>query len=238
MTVDHAHPPQLRLPGQAAAPDGPIDMYAMYLVHHGFRRDLAAFVEAARRTPLRDARRWRRVAERWELFANVLHDHHTSEDAHIWPYVRARAADREQAVLDAMEREHGAIDPVLVRCRDGLRRMVADPTPDTREALHEDLLAAQELLDHHLSHEEEAAIPVIQRRVTAEEWARLEKEELREGVRLRDVLPVVPWSLHGVPEEGRARVFAAPGGAVLRFLWLLTRGGFARRERRAFGAAG
>ena len=33
-------PAQLRLPGQAAAPEGPVDMYMMYLMHFGFRRDL------------------------------------------------------------------------------------------------------------------------------------------------------------------------------------------------------
>ena len=40
--------PPLRLPGQAAAPDGPVDMTMMYLSHHAFRRDLAAFAEAVR----------------------------------------------------------------------------------------------------------------------------------------------------------------------------------------------
>jgi|GEM_PF-1648709 len=30
---------QILLPGQAAAPDGPIDMAPMYLMHHAFRRD-------------------------------------------------------------------------------------------------------------------------------------------------------------------------------------------------------
>ena len=35
--------PQVLLPGQAAAPEGPVDMIMMYVMHHAFRRDLAAF---------------------------------------------------------------------------------------------------------------------------------------------------------------------------------------------------
>ena len=47
-TTDLGHPRQLRLPGQTAAPDGPVDMTIMYVMHHAFRRDLAAFAMAVR----------------------------------------------------------------------------------------------------------------------------------------------------------------------------------------------
>ena len=33
-------PGQLLLAGQAAAPDGPVDLTMMWAMHHGFRRDL------------------------------------------------------------------------------------------------------------------------------------------------------------------------------------------------------
>ena len=44
-------PEQLRFPGQAAAHPGPADMTLMYVMHHAFRRDLAAFAAAATATP-------------------------------------------------------------------------------------------------------------------------------------------------------------------------------------------
>ena len=53
-----AWPAQLRLPGQAASPEGPVDMYMMYLMHFGFRRDLAAFAAAAAATPIADRDTW------------------------------------------------------------------------------------------------------------------------------------------------------------------------------------
>ena len=58
-TPDQTAVPPLRLPGQAAAPDGPVDLTMMYLMHHGFRRDLAAF---AARGPAHPAGRRRHLA--------------------------------------------------------------------------------------------------------------------------------------------------------------------------------
>ncbi len=81
----HDWPAQVLLPGQAAAPEGPVDMVMMYVMHHAFRRDLAAFAAAAPATPLEDRDAWRALADRWELFATALHHHHTGEDAGLWP---------------------------------------------------------------------------------------------------------------------------------------------------------
>src|SRR5690348_11526806 len=76
---------QLMLPGQAAAPVGAADMTMMYVLHHAFRRDLTDFVAAAERTPVGDRPTWRRLAARWRVFGELLHDHHTKEDNHVWP---------------------------------------------------------------------------------------------------------------------------------------------------------
>lgn len=228
------HPDQVLLPGQAAAPDGPIDMYPMYLMHHAFRRDLDRFVAAATRTPADDRRTWHRLVRRWDVFAKALHDHHRSEDRYIWPYLAGRVDDAERRVLAEMEAEHGRIDPLLAACRHGLESMTEAASEERRTTLRATLEAARNVLGEHLGHEETDAIPVIQRRIPLEEWRRLEKEELRKESRLTDVLVVVPWALDGVPDDVRERVFAAPGGAAFKVLWRLTRGRFARREARAF----
>jgi hypothetical protein len=78
-------PTQPMLPGQAAAPDGPIDMTMMYVMHHGFRRDLRNFAAAAERTPVADRMTWQALANRWDLFSEALHHHHRGEDDAIWP---------------------------------------------------------------------------------------------------------------------------------------------------------
>jgi hypothetical protein len=85
----------LLLPGQAAAPEGPVDLAAMYLMHRAFRRDLDAFAAATAATagtPAADRQRWVRLARRFELFADVLHKHHHGEDVGLWPLLLERGA--------------------------------------------------------------------------------------------------------------------------------------------------
>jgi len=225
-------PRQLRLPGQAATADGPLDMTMMYVMHHAFRRDLRALARAARMTPLGDRVAWRELDRRWRLFAYVLHHHHTGEDEGIWPLLAERVTEAERPVLTAMEAEHHLIDPVLEQCADLFRRLTVDPDQDAQQSLVWALDRARPLLEDHLAHEEREAIPLMQRYVTPEEDERIEREHFRAGVPLRRLLEVVPWVLHELPPDARDRVLDLTGPAY-RGMWLVTRGGFARRDRRA-----
>jgi hypothetical protein len=145
MTAAVTTPPtgQLRLPGQAAAPDGPVDLTVMWTMHRGFRRDLENFARAVRATPVDDRATWTALADRWEVFARILHGHHTAEDAGIWPLLLERAdaaGDAEgRSTLEAMAAEHRVIDPLLDACASGFRRMVVTPGAATRDALAQHL---------------------------------------------------------------------------------------------------
>ena len=83
-------PTQVRLPGQTAAHPGPVDMTMMYVMHHAFRRDLAVLSAAAAVTPATDRRAWAALADRWALFAEALHLHHSGEDQGLWPRCSSR----------------------------------------------------------------------------------------------------------------------------------------------------
>ena len=110
-------------PGQAAAPEGPVDMSMMYLMHHAFRRDLAAFAAASRCTPVDDRATWQALAERWAALREALHHHHNGEDTGLWPLLLERATTDERATLEAMEAEHAEIDPLLEACAAGFARL-------------------------------------------------------------------------------------------------------------------
>ena len=231
-TTTTTRPQQLRLPGQAAAHEGPVDMSMMYLMHHAFRRDLGAFARAVPATPVDDPRCWRAMAQRWERFSRFLHHHHHGEDTWLWPFLMERVSAADRATLEAMEAEHADIDPALEACAVGFARMAEHPDLDTRAALSVRLTAVRESLGRHLAHEETETIALIQSVMTQADWEEVDRH-FQEGLTFGALLKAVPWALHKVPAGIREELFAETGG-LHRLLWVLTRPGFERLDRRAF----
>jgi hypothetical protein len=230
--------PQLFLPGQAAAPEGPVQAMPMYLMHHAFRRDLAAFAAAVPLTPPEDRATWRRLQKRWELFAHVLHKHHAGEDAGLWPLLLDRvdaAGDAEgRRTLEAMEAEHEHIDPTLRACADGFARLAETPDADARAALAVRLVAARERLGAHLVHEERDAMALVQRHMSQQDWDDMVAEHFDKGVTPRERVRTLPWAAHGLSAADAEQVAAIAGRAVVVVWRLFLKRPFERRERAAF----
>jgi hemerythrin-like domain-containing protein len=228
--------PQLDLPGQSCVAEGPHDLSGMYLMHHAFRRDLRGFADAVRATPLEERATWRALAARWERFAEVLHHHHTIEDAAIWPvmlrHVDAAGDAEGRSTLRAMEAEHEVIDPLLESCRTGFRAMSCAPDAATRDRLAGRVTATRDSLAAHLAHEESGALPLAQRHLSAEEWAAAERAA-QAGHGLRVMPFLLPWVAQGLTDAQLDTAFSA-GGPAFRLLLRLTRGRFRRAERVAF----
>ena len=226
-------PAQIRLAGQTAAPEGPVDMFMMYVMHHAFRRDLTKLTEAAQCTPVTDRIAWMLLQQRWAVFAEALHGHHTGEDAGLWPLLLERGTEEDRETLEAMEAEHAEFDPLLEACEQGFARLAQHADDDARAALAVRLAATRECLARHLQHEETGAIPIIQRVLTQEDWERLDEEHFKDDLTPGKVIRVVPWAAYGVPAEILDGVFTKAGFGF-KLVWLVTRGRFARREARAF----
>lgn len=236
MTIKTA--PRVLLPGQHAAPAGPVDLTNMYVMHHAFRRDLSAFRAAVDRAPLGDRDRWRALLRRWRMFATALHHHHAAEDAGLWPLLLDRVAqvddDDAREVLSSMQAEHARIDPLLDECSDGFARLAEESAKVTHAALQRSLDDAWRLLDGHLGHEERDAMAVLQRHLGEDDWLRVERQHFRAAYSLREIFSVVPWTMAGLPADVRRTVLAA-GGPPIVLIWWLTRRSFARLEAAAFG---
>ena len=235
-TQQSTWPEQVSYPGQIHLAPGPHDMTNMYRAHFAFRRDLAKFQAAVRQTPIGAADSWRGLAERWTLFADVLHHHHTIEDVMIWPTLRRRTEAAGDAagteLLHAMEAEHDLIDPALTGCAAGVAAMVEHPCEDHRNAVDVHVTTARQLLADHLRHEETEAIPLIQDVMTAEEWEASEAYAAK-ALDPRKLASVVPWLVEGMAPELLARE-AAAAPLLMRVLLRLFRRRWARRERVAF----
>lgn len=234
------HPVQLVLPGQTAAPDGPVDMFMMYVMHHGFRRDLDRFVAATAATPVEDRATWQALHLRWQQFGKILHHHHSGEDAGLWPLLLERADEHERDTLLAMEEEHSHIDPLLRACGEGFAELAGDrvglDVDDARAALHVRVAATRDALARHLRHEETDSMAILQRCLTQADWEEVEETHFPKSEAPLSLTFLVPWCADAVPPAERSDVFARVG-LPFKVLWWLTRRSFDRRERRAFAYA-
>jgi hemerythrin-like domain-containing protein len=220
------------LEGQAAAPEGPIDLAGMYLMHRGFRRDLHLFADVAAAVPHTDRTRWARIGRRFRLFATILHKHHHAEDVGLWPLLAERGAD--QAVLDALEAEHAVVDPLLASAAEDLQAL-ADGTggEPARARLAHTTAELRDALCAHLAHEESDGMTQVQRHLTPEDWDRLDREVFAKDYSAREVPAVIGWVAAGLAVEQYSRMPGANAPLILLAKLMAAR--FTRREARIFG---
>ena len=119
-----------------------------------------------------------------------------------------RADENGRQLLQAMEDEHGEIDPILEAVAAGLARLAATADADTKAALVVRLCAGKESLARHLAHEETEAIALVQQVMTDAEWRGLEEEHFKKGVKPRTVIRLLPWAMHRQPAAVTERLVA------------------------------
>ena len=149
------------------------DVRDMYMAHTMFRREIGLAPALIRGVADGDVARAAVVADHLQIVDNSLHHHHTAEDTHVWHRLVERAGDEAEPVVRVMEEQHGAIDKLLTEVRTGLAewRATADATEGT--ALAGRTAELHERLVEHLAVEEERALPLIERHITAAEWAQM-----------------------------------------------------------------
>jgi hypothetical protein len=168
--------------------DFDLDMTMMYAVHDALRRDLQLVAPMTARS------------EGWDFFARLLHAHHVAEDDALWPVLRETLAGRTEdlALLDEMAAEHDALGPLLEVIDDALDR--GESAPGARADL-----AAR--LQEHLVHEEEAALPLIDRTLDEEQWMEFgEAAAARIGL---DMPHFLPWVLDGADAERTTEILGS-----------------------------
>jgi hemerythrin-like domain-containing protein len=231
MTTTAVRVPQLLLPGQAAAPDGPVDVAGMYLMHRAFRRDLAAFAAVVPSIAVGDSARWALLEQRFAFFGTVLHKHHHGEGVALWPLLAERGAD--PAVLDALEAEHAGIDPLLAAISDGLRALAAGTGDEaTRQSVADCTVRLRDGLGAHLAHEERDGMALVQQHLTQADWDRLDEEVFAKDYLPREIPAVIGWLMSGLAPEAARRIPGA-NAVLLPFGRLMARL-FERREARVF----
>ncbi|WP_406232638.1 hemerythrin domain-containing protein [Nocardia sp. NBC_01009] len=172
-----------------------LDMTTMYAMHHALRRELEQIAKITSRID-DDPRKILSTAAGWRMFTKSLHIHHTAEDDALWPVMRETLAQRpsELALLDAMEAEHGAVDPLI----EAIEAAFADRESGSQR-LGDLVDALVTVLVGHLEHEEKQALPLIQATVTLPQWQAFGQLH---GSRIGPDAPqLIPWLLDGADER-------------------------------------
>lgn len=182
-----------------------LDMTMMFAIHEALRRDLERIARATAVTG-DDPARLHVTHFGWQLFKEFLTLHHTTEDNVLWPRMRELVAGQPDnlELLEAMEQEHGRIDPLI----EAVDAELANPEHGhDRLADLADALVTE--VGGHLDHEERDALPLISRVLPAEDWDRFGAEQ-RNRTGLDAAARYLPWLL----DEART----SRATEVLRFI--------------------
>jgi hypothetical protein len=202
----------------------------MRIVHDALRRDLARAKVALSEPTGASRDRRRAVGAHLGWMMRFLHAHHASEDDGLYPLVRERARDDAEAlgVLDRMTREHQAIAAPISAVEATAAPLAADGSdPATRRAIAAlDALAA--VLLPHLRAEEDDAMPLTSRLITAAEWDAIDKKHNLDPKSMSDLGFEGHWLIDSASDADRATVTGLVP-PIPRFVLLH---GFGRRYQR------
>jgi hemerythrin superfamily protein len=183
----------------------------MYLAHDAFRRDLRLLTLASTNWP----RSGDSLRTRWGIFTRQLEIHHRAEDDALWPQFDGKAlSSTEVAVLEAMRAEHAQIDPLLEELDDAL----TDGDDDRFSAGLRDLTEA---LTQHMRHEEDQALPLVERFLGPQGWGSF-AASIRKRQGMKGAAEFFPWLLEDAPDPTRDQVLALvppPVRILYRRVW-------------------
>ena len=123
-----------------------------------------------------DKQRTMLVADHVALVRNVLDLHHSGEDKHIWPRLRERGTEEIASIVGVMEEQHGAIHHGLLQLTVAVESWRDSASAQTRDALADAVGQFLPVMKEHLALEEARVVPLIEKYITAAEYALLPQE--------------------------------------------------------------
>lgn len=152
------------------------DTRDMYVVHAAFRREFALLPALVRGVAAGEADRARIVADHTELLISFLHEHHSGEDAVLWPRLLARAPKEVDPVIHLVEGHHENIEALGGQVEVLLKTWGDGAAGADREELATVLERLTVALYEHMGLEEKLILPLCQRYIFASEWEQMVAE--------------------------------------------------------------
>jgi hemerythrin-like domain-containing protein len=184
------------------------------LIHAAVRRDLERLDTALGTAPDGDRAR---AADLERAYANLrreLTHHHEGEDTHIWPMLAKIGVGQD--LLGAMQEEHHAMADALADTGTAMTAYASSGSATDAAAARASVVRTREVVERHLSHEENELEPQLHPHIETPEWKAVEKKLSRQSPGVAGNF--FAWLTDGMTEPGRAFLRAtvpAPVVAVL-----------------------
>lgn len=148
----------------------PVDVRDMLVVHTALLREYRLAPRLIRATAAGDLPRARTVTAHLTFLGDLLHHHHTGEDALLWPKLLTRVPAQLAPVVQLMQDQHHQIDALLTRVQQMLPDWSARAGTSTRDGLADTVEALHTALVEHLDNEESQVLPLAAACLTPAEW--------------------------------------------------------------------
>jgi hemerythrin-like domain-containing protein len=170
------------------------------VIHGAVRRDLTRLTEALDRAPDGDRERAQGLEKAFANLHEQLTTHHEGEDEHVFPWLAAEGIDAD--LLHAMESEHEAMASGLAESSRTMAAYGRTGSATDAAAARASLVRTTEVVDRHLTHEENDLEPLIASRLESPGWKAVEKKLRRQppGVAGR----FFAWVTDGMGDAERA----------------------------------
>jgi iron-sulfur cluster repair protein YtfE (RIC family) len=165
------------------------DARDMFAVHTMFRREFGLMPGLVRAVTAGDKQRTLFVADHVALVSKVLDLHHSGEDKHVWPRLRERGTAEIASIVGVMEEQHGVIHHGLLQVAAAVESWRDSASVQTRDDLAGAVSQFLPAMQEHLALEEERVVPLIEKYITAAEYALLSQEGNAEVP--RETLPTI-----------------------------------------------
>ena len=170
------------------------------VIHGAVRRDLARLTEALDRVRDGDRERAQGLEKAFANLHQQLTVHHEGEDQHVFPWMAAEGIDAD--LLHAMESEHEAMAAGLAESSRTMAAYGRTGSATDAAAAGASLVRTNEVVERHLTHEENELEPLIASRLESPGWKAVEKKLRRQppGVAGR----FFAWVTDGMGDAERA----------------------------------
>jgi hemerythrin-like domain-containing protein len=184
------------------------------VIHNAVRRDIDRLDAALAAVRDGDTVRAGQLHRAYAQLHAQLKSHHEQEDAFVFPALVRLGID--ETLVGEMDGEHHAMADALAETAKMMDTYGASGSAADAEAARDSLSTTKQVVERHLTHEEQELEPLMAPHMESAEWKKTEKE-LRKGP-IREAGVFFAWLTDGMDPVSRDYLKSAVPGPVVKVL--------------------